>query len=289
MLNRQKILLLMLRRARRPVVRVELMKWAFLLKHECETQGGSAFYDFVPFKLGPYSFSLHHEIAKLESRRYVLAVEEKAWKVDEECSPSAGAVIPLVERDVMDVLSRFEHFSTEELLDEVYRSYPHYTVNSERIRLAARPKAEPAVYTAGYEGLSIDGFLNMLVENGIECLVDVRSNPTARRYGFHKSTLSRLLHRLDVEYRHFSELGIHSEARRLFPANGGRDELFRQYEETTLATEETAIETVSALVRRRPSVLVCMESNPLNCHRSRLANRVSQATGLPIIHLGTGA
>jgi uncharacterized protein (DUF488 family) len=49
----------------------------------------------------------------------------------------------------------------------------------------------------------------------IRRLIDVRSNPTARRYGFHESTLDRLVNRLSIEYRHFAELGIRSEIRRL--------------------------------------------------------------------------
>ena len=67
MLTRQKVLLLMLKYAGRPVQRVELMKWCFLLRHQSETGGGSSFYDFVPYKYGPFSFALYQEIEKLQS------------------------------------------------------------------------------------------------------------------------------------------------------------------------------------------------------------------------------
>ncbi len=286
MLNRQKILLLMLKHAGRPVQRVELMKWCFLLRHESETKGGSSFYDFVSYKVGPFSFALYQEIEKLESMSYVLAYGDQAWEFNPALASATAGVGSAVEREVTKVVRDFGRLSSNDLLDYVYQRHPAFTVNSERQKLAPRPKTEVAVYTAGYEGTSIDGFLNLLVECGIERLVDVRNNPTSRRYGFHKSTLNRLVNRLGIEYRHFAELGIQSEVRQLFPADGDREIMFGTYEVTTLTKEAAAVSAVSELVRERPSVLVCMEANPLHCHRSRLAKPVSELTGLPIIHLG---
>lgn len=285
MLTRQKILLLMLNYAGRPVQRIELMKWCFLLRHESKTEGGSSFYDFVPYKLGPFSFALYQEIEKLQFMSYVLSHKEQSWRLNPELASVVESVSPPVEREVRAIVKKFSRKSNEELLEYVYNRHPGFTVNSERKKLAPRPTAETAVYTAGYEGTSIDGFLNLLVENGIEQLIDVRNNPTARRYGFHKSTLTRLLNRLNIEYFHFAELGIKSEIRQLFPADGGRGIMFDEYEVTTLTKEATAVKTVSDLVRQRPSVLVCMEADPLCCHRSRLAEPVSELTGLRIVHL----
>ena len=53
MLNRQKALLAMIQQAGRPVQRMELTQWAFLLRNETESHGGPAFYDFVPYHCGP--------------------------------------------------------------------------------------------------------------------------------------------------------------------------------------------------------------------------------------------
>ena len=286
MLTRQKVVLLMLKYAGRPVQRVELMKWCFLLRHESETEGGSSFYDFVPYKYGPFSFALYQEIEKLQSMSYVLSHGDQVWKLNPELASAAGGVSPGVERDVRTVLKKFGGLSNDDLLHYVYERHPGFTVNSKIRKLASRPKAEIAVYTIGYESVSIDGFLHMLVEAGIERLIDVRSNPTARRYGFHKSTLSRLAERLGIEYCHFAELGIQSEVRQLFPPDGDRDSMFDEYEVTTLRKEAATVETVSKLVGGRPSVLVCMEADPVCCHRGRLAEAVSGLTGLPIVHLG---
>jgi len=58
MLTRQKTLLSLLDVAVRPVQRMELTKWCFLLRQESTSAGGSAFYDFVPYRFGPFSDNL---------------------------------------------------------------------------------------------------------------------------------------------------------------------------------------------------------------------------------------
>jgi uncharacterized protein (DUF488 family) len=183
------------------------------------------------------------------------------------------------------LLSRFGKKDVAALVDYVYERYPSFTVNSQLRKLEARAEAKPAVFTAGYEGLSIDGFLNLLIVSGIRRVIDVRNNPIARRYGFHKSTLQRLTERLDIDYVHLPNLGIRSADRQSLVDQEAYDTLFDKYENTVLRNERQAIQQVGRLVTELPSVLVCMESEPKCCHRSRLAATVSSATRLPIQHL----
>lgn len=286
MLNRQKTLLNMLRLAGRPVSRMELTKWAFLLRHETESGGGSAFYDFVPYQYGPFSFSLYQESGKLRDQNYLVEVGETAWQSGEVSSPDLPDKD--VQADVEKIVGRFKSYSREKLLDYVYQEFPSFTVNSKRKQLQKRSEAPLAVYTAGYEGLSIDGFLNRLVNVGIRHLIDVRMNPIARRYGFHRSTLSRLCGSLGIEYTHEPRLGIQSDKRRNLETQGDYDALFRDYRATTLKSEKDAIQSVADMVVKSPSVLVCMEAEPCCCHRSHLADSVSRITRLPIEHITSG-
>lgn len=285
MLTRQKVLLLMLKLAGRPVQRTELMKWAFLLRHDTASKGGSSFYDFVPYRFGPVSFGLYQEIRKLGELSYLFEGDDQTWRINPNLVLSDPELAPPVDQEVRRLFARLNRLTTNQLMDFVYGRHPEFTVNSERAQLLPRPRAEVAVYTAGYEGISVDRFLNLLVQSGVERLIDVRNNPSSRRYGFHKSTISRLVGKLGIEYVHFPELGIRSERRQLFPADGDRGALFDEYESTTLRTETAALEAVSGLVTGRPSVLVCMEAEPECCHRSRLAGRIASTTNLPICHL----
>ncbi len=262
-----------------------MTKWCFLLRTEGETSGGPAFYEFVSYLYGPFSFALYQEAEKLVAQNYLHDDGDNHWSLNSQVAASVGTPGKEVERDAKRLLSRFGKKGAASLVDYVYERYPAFTVNSKRRRLEARPESKPAVFTAGYKRLSIDGFLNLLIVSGIRRLIDVRNNPIARRYGFHKSTLKQLTERLEIDYVHLPELGIRSEDRQSLVNQDAYDALFDKYENTVLRNERQAIQQVGRLVAELPSVLVCMESEPKCCRRSRLAATVSKETKLPVKHL----
>jgi uncharacterized protein (DUF488 family) len=288
MLTRQKTILCLLAAAKRPVSRIELTKWSFVVREETPSRGGGSFYDFLPYKQGPFSFCLYREIEGLIHQGYVVAPDETLWHSTPLANAPVASLPSAVKKDAAFVVERFAGQQVNDVVDYVYDRYPRFTVNSERRKLAPRKIAPVAVYTAGYEQLSIDAFLDRLIENGIQRIVDVRNNPIARRYGFHKSTLSRLAERVRIEYVHLPELGIESSLRRDLKTPDDYDALFLQYEQDTIAQEDDAVELVARLVKEEASVLVCMEANPRFCHRTRLASAVAVKTGLPIKDLGAG-
>lgn len=284
MFSREKVLIGLIRAAGRPVHKTELTKWSFLLAKESATGGGASFYGFVPYHYGPFSFALYRDAEKLEAQGYLVAAGENAWSINKKLSASIEPP-ENVSNDLRDLIAKFRHTDMDKLIGYVYERYPEFTVNSKRKRLARRKEAQPAVYTAGYEGTCVDAFLNLLVSSGIGRLIDVRNNPVARRYGFHRSTLNRLLTALDISYVHLPSLGVKSEQRKELASQDRYEALFSMYERSTLVNELESVQTAAAYIEAGPSVLVCMERNPVMCHRSRLANRISTMTGLPIVHL----
>lgn len=284
MLYRQRALLALLDLAGGKATHTEVTKWAFLLREEMPCRGGSSFYQFVPYKFGPYSFCLFQEIAALIRDGY-LTEAEHAWVLTAAGVAASKAADSSVRADAARVVRAHRGKSRNALIDYVYERFPAFTVNSEIRKLESRPVASCAVYTAGYEGLLVDGFLNGLIRAGIARLIDVRNNPVSRRYGFHKTTLERLCRKLGVDYVHFPELGIASGQRQDLDAPGARQTLLEAYARTTLPAQRDAIERVGELIRQEPSVLVCMEACHSQCHRSRLATAVSAATGLKTTHL----
>lgn len=284
MLYRQRALLALLDLAGGKATHTEVTKWAFLLREETPSRGGSAFYQFVPYKFGPYSFCLYQEIAALIRDGY-LTETEHTWVLSTAGVSAGKAADTSVRADAARIMRAHRGKSRNALIDYVYERFPAFTVNSEIRKLEARPAAPCAVYTAGYEGLLVDGFLNGLIREGIARLIDVRNNPVSRRYGFHKTTLDRLCRKLGIEYVHFPALGITSDQRQDLDVPGVRQSLFDTYERSTLPANRAAIERVGELMRETPSVLVCMEACHSECHRSRLATAVSAATGLKTHHL----
>lgn len=284
MLQRQRALLAFLDLAGGKATHTEVTKWAFLLRQETPSRGGSAFFQFVPYKFGPYSFCLFQEIAALARDGY-LTETEHSWAVTTAGARASQAMDPCVRADAARIVRAHRGRQRDELITYVYERYPAFTVNSEIRKLEQRPVADCAVFTAGYEGLLVDGFLNGLIRSGIRRLIDVRNNPVSRRYGFHKTTLARLCGKLGIEYVHFPELGIASDQRQDLDEPGARQSLFDAYERATLPAQHESIARVGALMLEVPSVLVCMEACHSECHRSRLARAVSATTGLKTRHL----
>ncbi|MBN2579494.1 MAG: DUF488 domain-containing protein [Pirellulales bacterium] len=284
MLNRQRVLVQLLKQAGRPVSKIDLMKWCFLLRKETPSQGGSAFYHFLPYHFGPFSFCLYREIDQLVCQGVVQASGDRFWRV---CgtSDAAEGLSKGVQRDIVRILRRFNQKSTSQLMNYVYKHYPWFTVNSKRKQCATRPVASLAVYTAGYEGQQVDAFLDLLMRRGIQQLLDVRSNAISRRYGFHKTTLDRLCKALDITYLHRPELGIPPLLRRDLTTPADYEALFVKYEAEVLTDRTAAVEEVSQLVKAKPTVLVCVESDPQMCHRTRLAKAVSERSCLPVKYL----
>lgn len=284
MLNRQRAVLALIQNAGGTASHLRVTKWAFLLREETESRGGSAFYQFVPYKYGPFSFCLFQEAAAL-CRDQLLAESGSEWTLTRAGATAARQVHAGMRSDVSRVMTKHGKKTDRALIDYVYESFPQYTVNSEIRQLEKRKTATVAVYTAGYEGLLVDGFLAGLIQHGVRRVIDVRNNPVSRRYGFHKSTLARLSERVEIEYVHVPELGIASDDRQDLDLPGARQKLFDKYEHTTLVNERAAIARVAAFVEDKPSVLVCMEACHTECHRSRLANAIAAKTRLPLRHL----
>lgn len=288
MLTRQKAILYMLRRAGRPVSRTELTKWAFLVARETPSGGGASFYQFLPYHFGPFSFCLYREVKKLVSDGLLDEPDEKTWELTEDARQPTGDVSGEIKADVAKVVDRFLGSTVDELLDYVYERHPWYTVNSRRRKLRQRPVAEAAAYTAGYEGQSVDGFLNMLVRCGMQRVIDVRQNPVARRFGFHKSTLSRLCGDVSIEYVHLPQLGVPSELRRGLETQDDYEALFDRYEAEILPVQAEALDRIAEMMAEKPSAVVCMEADPNRCHRTRVAKAVSEGAALAVRHLEPG-
>jgi uncharacterized protein (DUF488 family) len=282
-LLRCRVLQRFLQCAERPVDRVELVKWAFLLRHTTTSRGGTSFYRFLPHRRGPYSFVLRHEVDRLVETKQIDA-HEKTWSQGKAVS---GSLPQNILQDVEQILSRYSCYSQRDLLAEVYERFPWFTVNSEceSERRYDRPSANTAVYTTGYEGEQVDSFLNRLMVAGIRRVVDVRSNPIARRFGFHRSTLSRLCSELQIDYISVPELGISSAERQGLDDSLDRMELLNDYQHKTLPANPIAIQRISELMTERASTLLCLEAEACRCHRSRLALAVAQLTALPVVHL----
>ena len=287
MLHRQKALLMILQQVGSTASNLQMMKWAFLLSQETPSHGGKTFYQFIPYLYGPYSFTLNQETDSLIRNGFLEKGENNAWNLTSLGKKLDVNIPNNVIQDIHRVTNEYGKLSNQQLLNLVYDKYSWFTVNSDLPgrRKKKRPIATKAIYTAGYEGKTVDEFLNLLMKSGISRLIDVRFNPISRRYGFHKSTLTRLCGFLGIDYKHLPELGIPGSEREDLGSDAKYTSLFDSYR-NSLASREDALSNVSKLLKADPSVLVCMEANPEFCHRNVLAQHLTKSIDMPIKHLG---
>lgn len=289
MLRRQRTILKLFSTADCPVPATKLQKYVFLLRHETFIKQDSAFYDFLPYRFGPYSFAAQREVEVLTAYGY-LAASGSSLALTPLGAREASNVDSDTTRAVLTIVSKYGKVGLQPLLKDVYARYPWYARNSELQELvssgAKEPKKAPvAVYTIGYEGRSVDGFLDKLLHSGIRRIVDVRANPVSMKFGFAKSSLSGLAAKLGVGYVHCPELGIPSSRRKEVQSDTDFLKLFNYYESKMLPEQEVHSMKVAELMKAMPSVLLCMEREAVNCHRGRLANRISALNKLDVVHL----
>jgi len=125
------------------------------------------------------------------------------------------------------------------------------------------------VYTIGTSNLTIDEFCGILVENGIETLVDVRSRPVSRYSHFNRENLESFCGNHKLEYWWLGDI-----------LGGFQDTPFPQYCETD--TWKDGIVKIKDLTKVREVVICCSERNYKKCHRRYIANELKDNN---IIHL----
>ena len=289
MLRRQRTILSILSSADGQLSATQLQKYIFLLREETFLGREATFYEFLPYKFGAYSFTAQREIEALTDYGYIESTTSGVTATtlgrNEACQVDGDTL-----RAVKTILSKYGKLPLRSLLKDVYDRYPRYAYKSELRDLvpttALKPEAaEIAVYTIGYEESSIDGFLDKLLRSGITRVIDIRANPVSRKYGFARSTLSSMAAKLGLDYCHFPELGISSAKRRETHTPSEFRQLFGYYEREILPAKAEDVQRVAEMMKNAPSVLVCMEREAVDCHRSRLADRIAAVTSLNTVHL----
>lgn len=143
------------------------------------------------------------------------------------------------------------------------------------------------VFTTGYEGATLQAFLQRLAAEGIELVVDIREAPVSRKPGFSKSALGEALRAAGIEYRHMRELGCPKPIRDRHRNDGDWERYTRCFMKH-LAEQGAALDALATLTRVQPTALLCYEADFNRCHRTYVARAVARSTGATVCHI-TGA
>ncbi|MET0867459.1 MAG: DUF488 domain-containing protein [Pseudorhodoplanes sp.] len=144
----------------------------------------------------------------------------------------------------------------------------------------------PPLFTIGYEQSRPDAVLAALKEARVELLIDTRAVAASRKPGFSKRQLSASLDEIGIRYLHLQKLGTPAEGREAARA-GDMKTLWRIYNRhlKTHDAVEAMDELLSLIGSGQRVCLLCFERDPGHCHRSRIAEIVTERTGAKVSDL----
>ncbi len=245
---------------------------------------------FVPYKFGCFSFQANADLVTMTKYNQV-STEDKYWvKTDSE-----KYLLSLKERDrqaIRYIKLQYGNKNADELIKYTYIKFPYFAVNStiakERLSqeeyqkvIESRPKSDKTIlYTIGYEGVSLEEYLNKLIINDIKVLCDVRKNSVSMKYGFSKSQLQKACEGVGINYVHIPELGIDSDKRQDLNTQKDYDKLFAIYRSDILSQTIDAQDKLLRLLKEHKRIaLTCFEANICQCHRRHLADAIVKLPG----------
>jgi uncharacterized protein (DUF488 family) len=142
------------------------------------------------------------------------------------------------------------------------------------------------IWTIGHSTRTIEEFLDLLHQNEIEILVDVRHFPGSRRYPhFNKSELARSLVAAGIRYEHLVELGGRRPARKDSRNLLWENASFRGYADyMEKPAFHDGIDRLLKIAHTGRTAIMCSEAVWWRCHRSMIADFL-KAGGARVLHI----
>lgn len=283
MYYRRKIVLSLLQVFNNKLEKIQIQKLLFL--HSMYKTPKRS-YDFVPYKFGCFSFQANADLNTL--KKYGIVEENKtSWSKMDTIN-----YLQQIDNEDKKIISDFaiiyKNKTNDDLINLTYKRYPYYAINStiakkhlseqEFINLQnfKSNENETVLFTIGYEGISLEHYLNRLIKNNIKVLCDVRKNALSMKYGFSKNQLKNACEGVGIEYIHIPEVGIVSDKRKELNSQKDYDELFEDYKKNNLSqTIEHQLYILNLLKNKKRIALTCFEADSCQCHRTHLADAIS--------------
>lgn len=274
------------------VSKMELQKLLFLFS---EKQSKKCF-DFVPYKYGCFSFQANADLNTMIKYELIKA-DDKNWLNNSD----HNYLNELKEDDrlLLNLIRmKFGNLSPDELIKHTYLKYPYYALNSKmaerllnrtqlnEVQKLRNKETSTILFTIGYEGISLEKYLNILINNNVKLLVDVRKNSKSMKYGFSKNQLSNSCNGVGIDFFHIPDLGIVSNKRQELNCQNDYDILFAEYKRTVLQDEVESLNLLLSKIEKYKRVaLTCFEKDINQCHRLHLSNKLSALRDIKVKHI----
>lgn len=286
MFYRRKILLSLLQVFDDKLDKISLQKFLFLVVRQQEKKS----FHFVPYKFGCYSFQANADLNTL-TKYDLVKTSMKYWEKKDNTDYFA-LLKPKDKAAIRFVKNNFGKLNKDKLIELTYKKYPYFAINStiaktilskeqyENIKTKKPTKSDTALFTIGYEGVTLEQYINKLIINDVKVLCDVRKNPLSMKYGFSKNQLKNACYGVGIEYIHIPEVGIKADKRQNLETQSDYDKLFELYKKDTLTNESGKLKDILILlIENKRIALTCFEANIHQCHRKHLAEAITQLEG----------
>ena len=282
MFYRRKVILALMQAFEGTIEKISLQKLLFLFT----LKQAKPDYDFVPYHFGCYSFSANADLTAMVKHGLLMENKNSFSRTDK-----TNYIALLNEQDkrvLIEIKNSYGKMSSTSLMEHTYLNHTYYAINSKVAEnlltnaqyakvTAARPRSEQTIlFTIGYQGISLEEYLNRLIRNDVKLLIDVRNNPVSMKFGFSKSQIKKYCEYLGIEYLHIPEVGIQSTERKELNTQSDYDKLFVSYKTNTLSqTKEYQKKIISLLLEKKRVALTCFEADICQCHRKHLAEAIT--------------
>jgi uncharacterized protein (DUF488 family) len=283
MFYRRKIILSLFELYNNQLDKISLQKLLFLATNQQKKPN----YDFVPYKYGCYSYSANADL-KAMVRKGILSETESHFEYVDKTN-YFKSLNELDKKILLETKALYGKMSANELMKHTYVNFPYWATKSIKAKEIlsiqelkkvekSKPKSNKVVlFTIGYEGISLEEYLNRLIKNGVKVLVDVRNNPLSMKFGFSKTLLTRYCESLGILYKHIPEVGIQSAQRQELNRQADYDKLFTDYRKSNLTkTIDSQVQILNLLEEHKRIALTCFEADICQCHRKPLAEAIEQ-------------
>ena len=134
----------------------------------------------------------------------------------------------------------------------------------------ARSVEQADFFTVGYEGRRIEDLISALRAADIRLLLDIRHSPVSMyRPELSKQNFRALLAREGFEYLHIPQWGVPRAVRSRAIEAGSREPIWEWYDQNVV--EPFFAKNLHRFLNmEHPLAMMCMEADPVECHRHRL-------------------
>ena len=281
MFYRRKVILALLELFGGELEKIRLQKLLFLFSQKQVKPE----YEFIPYKFGCYSYSANADLTTMVAKSYLTESTSSFIKKDQ--AKYLHVLKPEDQLKLRTTVSQYGKMDSDALMKHTYTNFPYWAINSvkaasiltsselKEVQKHKSQSGKTTLYTIGYEGISLEGYLNKLIRNGVQVLVDVRKNPLSMKFGFSKTLLKKYCESLGIQYIHFPEVGIDSDQRQDLNSQSDYDALFAKYRAGNLTrTLDSQNNILNLLKTNKRIALTCFEADICQCHRKHLAEAI---------------